>query len=78
MRRLLRVVGSFFDDHPIVRRWVFPIVFMGALLLPMFALRYTTVQAAQLTAVFLAFSTVAIVVGIILEKVIEFTAGELL
>ena len=51
---------------------------MGALLLPMFALRYTAVQAAQLTAVFMGFSTIAIVVGILVEKVIKFTAGELL
>lgn len=76
MGRILRTTRSFLDAHPIVRRWVVPVVFMASLLIPMFGLLYTPVQTAQLTAVFLAFSLVAITFGIGLEKGIEFVANE--
>lgn len=50
---------------------------MAGLLLPTFALRYTGVQAVQLTAVFLGFSLTAVACGIPIQKTIEYTATEL-
>lgn len=80
MRGSLRVLATLLDERPIVRRWVIPVVFMAAILflvaavlVPLFPRRYTAVDAAQLATVFFAFSLTVIAVGILAQKVIEYT-----
>lgn len=71
MSRLAGHSIAVLNRHPLVRRWIVPVVFMTAILYTLFLLRWTPRQSAEMVAVFFAFSLSVAVCGMLLQVGIE-------